>query len=84
MGRPELQKFVGALVGQGAIKGLLITTAHFTQEAKEYAKKQHTTKIVLVDGDALARLMIEYNVGVSVETTYSIKRIDSDFFDDIN
>ena len=82
VGRPELQKFVGALAGQGATKGLFITTAQFTKEAIEYANKQHTTKIVLVDGVALAKLMIEYNVGVSVETTYSIKRIDSDFFDD--
>lgn len=82
VGRPELQKFVGALAGQGATKGVFITTAQFTKEAREYASKQHTTKIVLVDGVALAKLMIEYNVGVSIETTYSIKRIDSDFFDD--
>ena len=82
VGRPELQKFVGALAGQGATKGLFITTAQFTKEAREYANKQHTTKIVLVDGITLAKLMIEYNVGVSVETTYSIKKIDSDFFDD--
>lgn len=80
VGRPELQKFVGALAGQGASKGLFITTAQFTKEAKEYANKQHTTKIVLVDGVTLAKLMIEYNIGVSVETTYAIKRIDSDFF----
>lgn len=80
VGRPELQKFVGALAGQGATKGLFITTAQFTKEAKEYANKQHTTKIVLVDGVTLAKLMIEYNIGVSVETTYAIKRIDSDFF----
>ena len=82
VGRPELQKFVGALAGQGASKGLFITTAQFTKEAKEYANKQHTTKNVLVDGTSLAKLMIEYNIGVSVETTYSIKKIDSDFFDD--
>lgn len=82
VGRPELQKFVGALVGQGATKGLFITTAQFTKEAVEYAKKQHATKIILIDGTALAELMIEYNVGVSVETTYFIKKIDSDFFDD--
>ena len=82
VGRPELQKFVGALAGQGATKGLFITTAQFTKEATEYANKQHTTKVVLVDGVALAKLMIEYNVGVSIETTYSIKKIDSDFFDD--
>ena len=82
VGRPDLQKFVGALAGQGATKGLFITTAQFTKEAVEYANKQHTTKIILIDGISLAELMIEYNVGVSVEATYSIKRIDSDFFDD--
>lgn len=84
IGRPEIQKFVGALAGQGANKGLLITTARFTREAREYAKKQHTTKVVLVDGDALAKLMIEYNLGVSTEAVYQIKRLDSDFFSDDN
>lgn len=82
VGRPEIQKFVGALAGQGATRGLFITTAQFTKEAIEYAHKQHTTKIILIDGASLAELMIEYNVGVSVEATYSIKKIDSDFFDD--
>ena len=80
VGRPEIQKFVGALAGQGASKGLFITTAKFTKEACQYAEKQHTTKVVLVDGTALAKLMIEYNLGVSTEATYEIKRIDSDFF----
>lgn len=78
--RPEIQKFVGALAGQGATKGLFITTAKFTKEARQYANKQHTTKVVLVDGTLLAKLMIEYNLGVSMETTYEVKRIDSDFF----
>lgn len=80
VGRPEIQKFVGALAGQGASKGLFITTAKFTKEARQYAEKQHTTKVVLVDGTTLAKLMIEYNLGVSTEATYDIKRIDSDFF----
>ena len=80
IGRPEIQKFVGALAGQGASKGLFITTAKFTKEAHEYANKQHTAKIVLVDGQKLAKLMIEYNLGVSTETTYQVKRIDTDFF----
>lgn len=85
VGRPELQKFVGALAGQGASKGLFITTAKFTKEAYQYAEKQHTTKVVLVDGTTLAKLMIEYDLGVSTEATYEIKRIDSDFFvDDID
>ena len=80
VGRPEIQKFVGALAGQGASKGLFITTAKFTKEARQYAEKQHTTKVVLVDGSALAKLMIEYNLGVSTEVIYRIKRVGSDFF----
>lgn len=80
VGRPEIQKFVGALAGQGASKGLFITTAKFTKEARQYAEKQHTTKVVLVDDTTLAKLMIEYDLGVSTEATYEIKRIDSDFF----
>jgi len=80
IGRPEIQKFVGALAGQGATKGLFITTAKFSREAIDYAKKQHTTKVVLVDGQLLPKLMIEHNLGVSVENIYEIKRIDSDFF----
>lgn len=84
VGRPEVQKFVGALAGQGAQKGLFITTATFTQEAQQYARRQLATKIVLVDGPKLARLMIEYNVGVAAQNTYVIKRIDSDFFDEDN
>lgn len=79
--RPEVQKFVGALAGQGASKGLFITTAKFSQQAMDYAKKQHTTKVVLVDGNTLAKLMIEYDIGVSVVSTYQVKKIDSDFFD---
>lgn len=82
IGRPEIQKFVGASAGQGAQKGLFITTAQFTKEAKGYANKQSATKVVLVDGEKLAKLMIEYDVGVSTVNTYSIKKIDSDFFDD--
>lgn len=64
IGRPEIKKFVGALEGQGAAKGLFITTAQFSNEAIEYANKHHTTKVVLVDGTMLTQLMIEYNLGV--------------------
>lgn len=84
IGRPEIQKFVGALAGQGAAKGLFITTAQFTKEARTYANQQHTTKIVLVDGTTLATLMIEHDLGVSTETTYKIKRIDTDFFPELS
>lgn len=79
--RPEVQKFVGALAGQGASKGLFITTAKFSQQAIDYAKKQHTTKVVLVDGTTLSKLMIKYDIGVSTVSAYKVKRIDSDFFD---
>lgn len=83
VGRPEIQKFVGALAGQGASKGLFITTAQFTKEATNYARKQQAVKIVLVDGYQLTRLMIEYGIGVSVQSVYTIKRIDSDYFNDL-
>lgn len=82
VGRPEIQKFVGALTGQGATKGAFITTAGFSKEAKEYVSKQHACKIVLIDGQTLAALMIEHNLGVSVESTYLIKKIDFDYFND--
>ena len=80
--KPEIQKFVGALQGKQAQKGLFITTAAFTTGAKEYSENLLGVKVVLVDGDTLTKLMIKHNVGVSVEHTYEIKRIDSDFFAD--
>lgn len=81
IGRPEVQKFVGALAGQRAKKGVFITTSHFTKEANEYAA-QMDTKIVLIDGEKLSQLMIDHNLGVSVQNTYEIKKIDSDYFED--
>ena len=78
--RPEIQKFLGALAGQGASKGLFITTAKYSSEAILFAQRHLQQKIILVDGEMLTRLMIEYNLGVSVETTYEVKRIDYDFF----
>jgi restriction system protein len=81
IGRPEVQKFVGALAGQRAKKGVFITTSHFTREAIDYAA-QMDTKIVLIDGEKLSQLMIDYNLGVSVQNTYEIKKIDSDYFEE--
>ena len=78
IGKPELQKFVGAMMGPPKVeKGLFITTAKFSPKAKEYATAQH---IILVDGKKLTELMIEYGVGVSTQKAYLIKRIDSDYF----
>jgi restriction system protein len=76
VGRPEIQGFVGAIANKDG-KGVFITTAKFSEPAKQCAKENH---IVLIDGDRLAALMIEYDVGVSTMQTYEIKRMDSDFF----
>lgn len=80
--KPEIQKFVGALQGQQAQKGLFITIAKFSSGAVQYADNLLGVKVVLIDGTTLTKLMIKHNVGVSVEHTYEIKRIDSDFFAD--
>jgi len=81
VGRPELHKFVGALAGQGAKKGIFITTSNFTKDAIDYTPKNET-KIVLIDGNKLASYMIDYNLGVSLQNTYEIKKIDFDYFDE--
>ena len=79
VGRPELHKFVGALAGQGAKKGIFITTSSFTKEALGYSPKNET-KIVLIDGEQLAQLMIDYNLGCTTQQIYELKKIDSDYF----
>jgi len=81
VGRPELHKFVGALAGQGAKKGIFITTSSFTRDALNYVPRNET-KIVLIDGEQLAQLMIDYNLGVAPQRVYEIKRIDSDYFEE--
>lgn len=77
--RPEIQKFAGALLGNQARKGVFITTSDFTKEAKDYVKTI-SSNIILVNGEELAELMIDFNVGASVGTIYEIKKIDSDYF----
>lgn len=81
IGRPEIQKFVGALYGQKAKKGVFITTSNFTQEARNYLS-DIDIKVVLIDGQELAQLMIDNNVGISTVSVYEIKNIDSDYFID--
>lgn len=83
VGRPEIQKFVGALHGQRAKKGIFITTSRFSQEAEDYVAKIDN-KIALIDGKTLCQLMIEYDIGVATEISYAIKRIDSDYFEEEN
>ncbi len=80
VGTPELQKFVGALQGKTAQKGLFITTAKFSTGAINYAKSLSGIKVVLIDGSTLSKLMIKHCVGVAVEQTYEIKKVDIDFF----
>ena len=80
IGKPELQKFAGAMMGPPKVeKGLFITTAKFSPKAKDYANAQH---IILVEGKKLTELMIEHGVGVSTQKAYLIKRVDSDYFSD--
>ena len=77
--RPEIQKFAGALLGKKARRGIFITTSAFTKDAVEYAENLEA-KIVLLDGERLAKLMIEHGLGVNTAQSYEIKRIDSDYF----
>ena len=79
VGRPEIQKFAGALQGQRARKGIFLTTSSFTNEAEDYISRIES-KIVLIDGSHLAQLMIDFNIGVAPLAVYELKRIDSDYF----
>lgn len=80
--KPEIQKFVGALQGKQAQKGLFITTAKFSSGAVKYSENLLGTKVVLVDGEALTKLMIKHDVGVSVEHVYKVRKIDRDYFEE--
>lgn len=77
----EVRDFTGSLDGHGALKGVFITTARFTRDAIEFVKKVHQKKIVLIDGEQLAQLMIDFDVGVTNVATYTLKRIDPDYFE---
>lgn len=79
VGRPVVQAFAGSLEGARAKKGVLISTSCFTPDAQSYVR-QIEKKIVLIDGPLLANLMIEHNVGVSVEAAYEVKKVDLDYF----
>jgi restriction system protein len=79
VGRPELQKFVGALHGKRARKGVFLTTGKFASGAVEYVQRIDA-RVILIDGSELARLMIDHNLGVSVKDVYEVKVVDSDYF----
>ena len=79
MGRPDVQAFVGSLVGLGATKGVFVTTSSFSQQAIDFARHL-SQRVILIDGERLAELMIEHNVGVRLNRSIEFKRIDEDFF----
>lgn len=82
VGRPALQAFVGSLTGEGATKGVFVTTSDFSKEARDYLNKvQH--RIVLVNGERLARLMIQHEVGVRARRTYVLRSVDEDYFAEV-
>ena len=80
--QPEVQKFLGALQTQGATKGVFITTSEFTAGAQSAVEKL-LTRVVLIGGTELAALMFDHGVGVDIEATYALKRLDQDFFDEV-
>ena len=80
--RPVVQGFAGALIGKKARKGILITTSDFSKQAVEYANGIENLKIILIDGEMLAQLMIDHGVGVTEESRYIVKKIDLDYFND--
>lgn len=80
IGRPLIQSFAGALLGKGLNRGVFITTSSFTNNAIDFVNNQSNLTITLIDGDELASLMIEYDLGVSTTKTYNLKQIDSDYF----
>lgn len=81
VGRPVVQAFAGSLEGQRARKGVLITTSDFSKEAKDYVNRIEK-KIVLIDGEQLAQLMIDHGIGVAEVASYSVKKVDSDYFEE--
>lgn len=81
VGRPEVEQFLGVLMKKGASKGVFITSASFTRDARAHAANPAGPKLALIDGDQLARLMVEHGVGVSTVKTLAIQHVDSDYFD---
>jgi restriction system protein len=81
VGRPEVQGFVGSLVGFGATKGVFVTTSSFSANAVEYARHL-PQRVILIDGQRLTELMVEHDVGVRLSRAIAVKRLDEDFFTD--
>jgi restriction system protein len=82
VGRPVVQQFVGSMDYYRARKGVILTTSTFTKDGAEYIQRIEGKKVVLVDGDRLAELMIEHDLGVTTTKTYALKEVSNDFFDE--
>ena len=81
VGRPEVQTFAGSLEGHRARKGVFLTTSQFTKDAREYVTRIEK-RIVLIDGEQLAQLMMDFGVGVTEVDTYRVKKLDRDYFEE--
>lgn len=77
----EVQRFSGSLDGKGATKGVFITTSRFSSEAREYVERTTNKRIVLIDGDELAQLMMDHGVGVTTVAMYPVQKVDTDYFE---
>jgi restriction system protein len=82
IGRPDIQAFVGAISGKSATRGVFITTSRFTQDARDFANRLTQPRIILVDGNQLADLMLEHEIGVAVDKVFKVYKIDENFFED--
>lgn len=82
IGRSTVQAFVGALAGKHAARGVFITTSTFSRDAREFVENLKDTRVILIDGDELARLMIRYKVGVAVKQRFEVPEVDENFFED--
>jgi len=80
VGSRDIRDFIGALAMRGVTKGVFITTSDFTKDAKEAADSAHGKRVILINGDRLAELMMDHDVGVNVQERYILKRVDLDFF----
>ena len=81
VGIKEIQAFIGALVGRGAVKGVFVTTSYFSNQAHEFARKASHQRVILIDGNELTRLLLQYGVGVRTARTFNLNRIDENYFE---
>ena len=80
-GRPDIQSFVGAISGKSATRGVFITTSRFTNEAREFASRLPQPRLILIDGNQLADLMLQHKIGVTIANEYMVYKIDENYFE---